>query len=345
MTRIFIRWGLCLMLGALLGWPAAPATGQEAAAAPQIAAGAAPGCANWSELHIDCFVVGDDFKVWQISWNGGAQWGGWSNIGYPDLGTDALGGISVVSRGVNSLDVFVVGFSASFGNVYRKTWNGTTWSAWQNLLGPGVADIYEVACTSTGASNLECFVRAEGNRLWQRSWNGGAWSAWADLGAFPSASAVGGLTATTYGSGSIVVYAIGGDGHAYRRFRAGATWVDWIDDGFPAGYPLRQVGCHTMNPATIDCSFTDNAGGVWYRRWSSTTGWSSFADLGFPAGASRGVTMAHYGTDYAGLLAMSNGSDGRFHRRFRDAGSSTWSAWINQGRPTDIRVFLPQTTR
>ncbi|HEY1016049.1 MAG TPA: hypothetical protein VGE07_25290 [Herpetosiphonaceae bacterium] len=339
MARIFIRWGLCLIIAALLAWPA----GRQAAAAPEIAAGAAPGCASWSEAHIDCFVVGDDFKVWQISWNGGPTWGGWSSIGYPDRGTDALGGISAVSRGVNSLDVFVVGFSTSFGNVYRKTWNGSSWSSWQNLAGPGALDIYEVACTTTGANNLECFVRAEGNHLWHRSWNGVTWTAWADLGAFPSASALGGLTATTYGTGSIVVYAIGGDGHAYRRFREGGTWFAWVDDGFPTGFPLRQVGCHTMNATTIDCAFTDNDGGIWYRRWAGS--WSAFTDLGYPAGSSRGVTMAHYGADYGGLLAMSNGSDGRFHRRFRDPGASSWGAWINQGRPTDMRVFLPQTGR
>lgn len=347
MTGWMVRWMLLVVALSLVVMPVrlSAQTGDRAPnapAAPEIAPNAAPSCTSWSTAHIDCFVIGDDGNVWQISWNGGPTWSDWSNIGFPGLSTDPLGGISVVSRGENSLDLFVVGTSASFGDLYRRTWNGSAWDGWENLGAPWNVNIFETACTSTAAANLECFIRGNDNHLWQRTWNGTTWGAWTDLGVFPSASGLGGLAATTYGTGYIVVYAIGGDGHAYRRYYEMGPWSTWQDDGFPTGFTLRQVACHTLDSATIDCAFTDSAGGVWYRRWTGAGQWGSFTDLGFPPSFSSGVALTHYGE---GIVVMSNAQDGRFYRRFREPGETAWSDWIDQGRPKDLRVFLPFITR
>lgn len=333
--------GAWLLLALLLPWSTRAQEPALDVQSPEIAQAAAPSCARWSQTHIDCFVIGSDNKIWLIAWDSTDQWGGWRSVPQPPTQIDPGGGLSVAVRG-GQVDIFVVGIDGEFGNLYRLTWTGSEWTAWSNLGGPGISDIYEVSCTSISTSNLECFARVSDNHLWQKSWNGTTWGSWTDLGAFPSASGFGGLAATTYGTGYLVVYAIGGDGHAHRRFYTGA-WSAWQDDGQPLNADLRQVGCATRDPSTIECAFTDTLGGAWYRRWTDTGGWESFVNLGFPPSSARGVTVANYLSD--AVVVLANASDGRFYRRFRDPGLTEWSEWFDLGRPKDVRLFIPRTVR
>jgi hypothetical protein len=332
-----------LLVAVLMPWRAQAQQPASAVYTPAIAPAAAPSCARWTPAHIDCFVIGHDSRIWLIAWDSTSGWGAWSKVpAIPNAQLDPSGGLSVTVRGAE-VDIFVVAASGAFGDVYRLTWTGSAWTTWQNLAGPGLFNVYEISCTSLASANLQCFARVSDNHLWKKSWNGTTWGAWTDLGALPSESSSGGLAATTYGSSNLVVYAIGGDGHAYRRYYEGITWSAWLDDGTPSTFLLRQVGCTALSTTTIDCAFTDVDGGVWYRRWTSAGGWGSFIDLAFPPSFARGVTVTNYGAD--GILVMANASDGRFYRRFRDPGASVWSDWIDQGRPKDLRAFLPLLTR
>jgi hypothetical protein len=336
-----IVFGAWLLLVMLMPWRAQAQQPATDPLAPEIAPAAAPTCARWSPTYIDCFVIGSDNRIWQIAWNNNSQWGAWRSVPQPPAQIDPSGGLSLTMRG-GQVDVFVVAKSGSYGDLYRLTWTGSNWTPWENLSGPGLFQVYEIACASRTTTSLDCFARISDNHLWQKSWDGVSWGAWTDLGAFPSASAFGGLAAATYSSGALVVYAIGGDGHAYRRFYEG-SWSSWQDDGTPGGIQLRQVGCAALDTATIECAFTDVDGGAWYRRWTSTGGWAAFADLGFPPSYARGVTVANYGSD--AVVVLANASDGRFYRKFRDSGLTTWSSWLDLGRPKDLHVFIPNITR
>jgi hypothetical protein len=338
-----IVFGAWLLLIVLMPWSAQAQQPAADPLAPEIAPAAAPSCARWTSTHIDCFVIGSDNRIWMLQWNdGAAQWGAWLSVPQPPAQIDPLGGLSVTMRGLQ-VEIFVVARSGSYGDLYRLTWTGSNWTPWQNQSGPGLYDVYEISCTSRTTTSLDCFARVSDNHLWQKSWDGASWGAWTDLGAFPSASGLGGLAATTYGSGFLVVYAIGSDGHAYRRYYE-TSWSTWQDDGFPSGIQLRQVGCATLNATTIECAFTDVDGGAWYRRWTGgPSGWSAFADLGFPPSYARGVTVANYLND--GVVVLANASDGRFYRKFREPGLTTWSGWLDLGRPKDVRVFIPTIIR
>ncbi|MBP8251616.1 MAG: hypothetical protein KAX40_04585 [Herpetosiphon sp.] len=350
MKRRIVRWIGLLGFVSLLLVSVLPAMAQnlpQRPDSPEIAPQAAPTCATVSTTNIECFVVGDDGNIWQITWTQANQWIGWTEIGFPALRIDKLGGLSATARG-STIDLFAIGYDGIDYNVYQRTWNGSNWSGWTNLGGPGTVQILEVACTSVGTtSRIECFVRGDDNHLWQRSFNGTTWQAWTDLGTFPSASALGGITTTWYGLDYIVVYAAGGNGHAYRRYYELGSWSTWEDDGFPTlgstNYLIKQIACHTKDASTIDCAFTDNDGGVWFRRWNGS--WGAFTDLSYPASSSTGIALAHYEPNYAGILVMSNASDGRFYRKFRDAEATTWSGWIDQGRPPELRVFLPMAIK
>ncbi|HYF62484.1 MAG TPA: hypothetical protein VD886_06695 [Herpetosiphonaceae bacterium] len=345
MDRRFARrlvLGAWLMLAGLLPLAAQAQSPAPDAQAALLAPAAAPACARWSATHIDCFVIGSDGRLWLIAWDATSQWGGWRSVPQPPATIDPLGGLAVVMRG-SEVDIFVVGIDGGFGNLYRLTWTGIGWTAWSNLGRPGASNIYEVACASTAANNLECFARVSDNHLWHKSWNGASWGAWTDRGAFPSPAGLGGLAAATWSGSNLVVYAIGGDGRAYRLVYFSGTWGTWQDDGKPAAGELRQVGCAARDTATIECAFTDINGGTWYRRWTNSGGWEPFANLGAPPSYARGVTVANYGED--AVVVLSNASDGRFYRTFRDPGADTWSQWYDLGRPKDVRVFIPQLIR
>jgi hypothetical protein len=344
MNRRYARkivFGAWLLLVMLMPWSAQAQQPATDPLAPEIAPAAAPSCARWTATHIDCFVIGSDNRIWMIQWNDDTEWGGWTSVPQPAAQIDAAGGLSVTVRGAQ-VDIFVSAFGGGIGDLYRLTWTGFAWTPWENLGHPATAGIFEVACAARSATSLDCFARGSDNHLWQRAWNGASWGAWTDLGAFPSASAFGGLAAATWSTTNLVVYAIGGDNHAYRRYYSGGAWSSWLDDGQPAGIGLRQVGCAALDVSTIECAFTDIDGGAWYRRWTSAGGWAAFTDLAFPPSYARGVTVANFGAD--GVVVLANASDGRFYRKFRDPGLTTWSNWIDLGRPKDVRMFIPNIT-
>ncbi|KPL90666.1 hypothetical protein [Herpetosiphon geysericola] len=295
-------------------------------------------CATPSSERIDCFVLGDDKQVWQRSWQSSAGWGNWQGLGLSQFSLDLGGGVSAITRSSTSLDIFVSGKQGSFINLYQRTWDGTSWSSWNSLGGPGTADIYETSCTSASATSIQCFARTSDNHLWQKVWNGSTWTVWSDLGAFISVGPFKGLAAVNYGSDNVMIYAIGSDGHAYRRFYEGGTWFDWVDDGNPSSSLLHQTSCHRQASNALSCTFSDTAGAVWVRTWESG-GWSSFMMLAELPSAATGVAIAHY-LD-TGTMVIANASNGKLYRTFRNDATSAWTSWIDDGRPQDLQIFIP----
>ncbi|WP_110515167.1 hypothetical protein [Herpetosiphon llansteffanensis] len=323
------------LLGFGLGQPITPIV-----ASPQdltIAPSGSISCATPSSERIDCFVLGDDEQVWQRSWQSSAGWGNWQGLGLSQFSLDPSGGVSAIARDSTTLDIFVSGRQGNFINLYQRTWNGTSWSTWLNLAGPGALQIYETSCTSSSASNISCFVRASDNHLWQRVWNGTSWTGWDDLGEFINGGSFKGLAAANYGTNNVVVYAIGNDGHAYRRFYE-ATWSAWQDDGMPSTSLLHQTSCHRQATNALSCAFSDTAGAVWIRTWDSG-GWSSFSMLAELPSAATGVAIAHY-LD-TGTMVIANASNGKLYRTFRNSATSAWTSWIDDGRPQDLQIFIP----
>ncbi len=331
------RWSLigALVIGLFLLQPIAPS-----AANPHdltIAQRGSISCATPSSERIDCFVLGDDNQVWQRSWQSSAGWGNWQALGLSQFSLDPSGGVAAIARTSTSLDIFVSGREGNFINLYQRTWNGTSWGTWVNLAGPGSWQIFESSCTSASASNISCFARASDNHLWQRSWNGTSWTGWNDLGEFVSGGSFKGLASASYGTSNLVVYAIGGDGHAYRRFYEG-SWSAWQDDGMPSSNLLHQASCQRQAANTLSCAFSDTAGDVWLRTWDSG-GWSSFSELAEVPSAATGVAIAHY-LDI-GTMVIANASNGKLYRTFRNSATSAWATWIDDGRPQDLQIFIP----
>jgi hypothetical protein len=328
---VFGAWLLAVLMPALA--PARP----SAARAPEVAPGAAPSCVRQDSWNIHCFVIGDDQRVWQISWSLAHEWGAWRLVGAPaNAQIDREGGVAAVMRGAQ-IDLFVVAHAGGYSNLYHLNGSGSAWGVWENLSGPPASAVSKAACLSYYDIDLECFVLTDSNAVWRRRLNGTAWAAWGGAGPpFPEAAGRP-VSLTAVGtSGNLMLFVIGGDGRSYHVLYTTPLWYSWIDDGAPTGTRLAQISCTV--PGQNHCAYSDVSGHVWQRTCCGSD-WSVAIDLGAPPASATGVTISLYGD--TGLLVLSSAADGHIYRRARNPGASTWSDWADLGRPQDVRVFIP----
>lgn len=89
----------------------------------------APSVASWGPGHLDVFAradTGDLIHKWFLN----DQWySGWQDLGCC-LAGDVTNPVATVSQGYPTVDVFVTGTQH---DLYRKRWDGSTWSDWQFL--------------------------------------------------------------------------------------------------------------------------------------------------------------------------------------------------------------------
>ncbi|BAY84111.1 trypsin [Calothrix parasitica NIES-267] len=154
-----------------------------------------------TRLHV--FSVAADNTVWQKFWDG-QSWSEWNNLGGISLGTPAA-----VSRGENSIDVFIRGYDHA---IYRKSWNGTSWSnSWENL---GGLWLYSPAVAARDAHHIDVFAVGTDNAIHRKVCNNSTWGEWENLGG-ESLSAP---AAVSWGQNRIDIFAVGGDNAVYHKW-------------------------------------------------------------------------------------------------------------------------------
>lgn len=176
--------------------------------------------------------------------------------------------------------------------VSQKTWNGSTWSAWQTLAlgtagstGPGSIKGEPAVVSSPGGTDV--FVWGADNALWQNTYKNGAWGSWTSLGGTITASP----TAASLGRDRIDVFVRGTDGKVYQKtfqqtpgandlpaYYYGVNWtsswayLDAPDSTTIVGAPAAVA---SLNRIDVFARGTDNA--LWQKSYvnGEWTGWTS----------------------------------------------------------------------
>jgi hypothetical protein len=86
-----------------------------------------PSVASPGAGRLNIFARGDDGHLWGIWFAGG--WGSWGDDGCC-LSNGVTNPVAAVAQGDLTIDVFVTGTQH---DLYRKHWDGSTWSDWQYL--------------------------------------------------------------------------------------------------------------------------------------------------------------------------------------------------------------------
>ena len=124
---------------------------------------------------------------------------------------------AVAAGAMNQLEVAAVGQDRQ---VWHRSWNGTSWSAWDGEGGVATSDPGTASWSST---RFDVFVRGADNALWHKALDTGAWSAWERLGG----TLAGGPGAATWGAGRLDVFVVGTDRGLWHKTWNGAAWTAW----------------------------------------------------------------------------------------------------------------------
>ena len=177
------------------------------------------------------------------------------------------GGPDACSRGAGMLDVFTRGVDK---HLWKKSYSGGAWSAWQDLGENLSADPSAVA---KDATSVDVFWNGSG-ALWHKTWTAaGGWTVSASLGG----SILGGPDACSRNSGVVDVFARGSNNDLQKNtWTSTAGWSGWSSLGETVTSDPTAC-CRDAN--TVDVFWNGN-GALWHKSWTAAGGWSASASLG-----------------------------------------------------------------
>jgi putative glycosyl hydrolase len=224
------------------------------------------------------------------------------------------------SWGSSRLDVFWRG-NGDDAAIYRRSWDGATWSSVATL---GGATSSSPAVVAPASKRLELYVRGSDNAISQRRYDGAAWSSWSGLGGMTYASPA---ASARRGTSIVDVFIRGTDNAIYQRYRNGSTWSSgWVSIGAPPGGATSAPAAVSNNTGKIDVFVRGGDSAIWRRTW--TTSWSPWTSVGGVATSAPAVTSR--GTNRLDLFMR--GTNGQVYRRFNDGAG--WSSWSSLGGAT-----------
>jgi Pro-kumamolisin, activation domain/Repeat of unknown function (DUF346) len=174
--------------------------------------------------------------------------------------------ISATSWAANRLDVFVKGTDNA---LYHKSWNGSSWAAYENLGGILTSAPKAV---SWGPNRLDVFVKGTDNALYHKSWNGTAWGGWESLGGILDSAP----NAVSWGPNRLDVFCKGTNNALFHKYWNGSAWSGWESLG---GIITSAPQAVAWGPNRLDvfAKGTDNA--LWHKSWNGSA-WSGWESLG-----------------------------------------------------------------
>ena len=107
------------------------AWGAVGAPTPGTQAGQGPAVSSSGSSRDDLFVRGADNAIWHEDWISGTGWSAWDSLGPTIVSNPA----AISPTGTTTIDLYGTG---SDDNSYRKTWNGSSWTAWGSTGAPTV---------------------------------------------------------------------------------------------------------------------------------------------------------------------------------------------------------------
>ncbi|KAI1434072.1 hypothetical protein GGR50DRAFT_444035 [Xylaria sp. CBS 124048] len=184
-------------------------------------AGTCPSVSSWGPGRFDIvWIDASSGHVAHKYFDGGAWGPDWQS-------NDNLGGnvVSVRSNSWSANRLDIVGLGPD-GAVKHKAWTGNGWFPegleWENLGGQ-LSSLPNVV--SWGPNRLDIVgTSSENGTLLHKYWDGYQWNGWEDLGGGPF---IGNPTATSWGSGSLDIWAVDRDGVLHHKFWDGVAWRGW----------------------------------------------------------------------------------------------------------------------
>jgi hypothetical protein len=306
--------------------------------------------------------------VFEFEPGGNVSWIAWSQSGgyMPafDLGTIAppTTDVQVVSRAVDALDLFVIGFN---GSVFWRYWDvgQGQWNPEGFIPIPPAATFdpstQVVSVVSRSVDNIDLFAIGTDGVVRSTYWFDGEWAGgWFDIHSetvFDHATQ--GVFAVSRVQDAIQLYVLGADKTVFWW----TTWTDaegWDPAGWvrvqptrlgrdlPSPFTIQEVpSAVSRSPDTIDLFATGSSdGAVWTTFWGEAKGWNpsgwfKVADLKAFDPASQGVTAISRAPDKLDLFVI--GSDNIIY-------STTWSeaeGWAPEWFSISAQNIFDHTTQ
>jgi hypothetical protein len=170
------------------------------------------------------------------------------------------------SQAPNRLDAFVRGTD---DQLYQKTWNGSTWSAFIPLGGVLTSDPTAV---SWADGRIDVFVRGTDNQLWHKWFADGGWSAWEPLGGVLTSAP----DVASWAPNRLDVFVRGADNQLWHKWWNGSVWSGYEPLGGELNGGPGSVSWDT-NRIDVFVRGTDNQ--LWHKWWNGSV-WSGYEPLG-----------------------------------------------------------------
>lgn len=196
------------------------------------------------------------------SWTGSA-WSpsqtGWTPVSGPlALDSDP----AVVAPSSSRIDVFA---RLSDGSVRQNTWNGSSWSAWNNM--GNVPSIGPIEAVSWGSNRIDLFTVGEDRALWHKWWDGSEWhpgqTEWESLGGY----VVGKPQVVSMFPNRFDVFIKNRSGQIQTKFYEGEwepTMTSWHTLG---GDAVGHMSVEAWGGNRLDVLFQDRATGQLQQMW------------------------------------------------------------------------------
>ena len=312
---------------------------------------------------LSSFAVGEDNNLWNLYW-GGSSWS-WLNVGHPagvtlSTFTSAVAYEEATNAPGNNIydspriDVLALGAVGSSEQLYRASWNGSSWS-WAAQGGtPAVCSTPSVITYRQNTTNTQhvyaFYMGCDGHMHLYYTTDSVNWTT-GDLGAAPGPT-VGSPSAIAFHEGfgiGIYSFILGSNGHLYVMYwndAYGGGW-HWADQGTPAGVTLTPgtynnnvVSATTFREAGLQQHYIfahGTNGHLYDNRWNGTA-WS-WEDRGMPAspvgGGIQALSYMEPGTTSVThrIKTFVNGTDNHLYTNTWDG--ALWS-WTDQAAPADV---------
>ena len=218
---------------------------------------------------------------------------------------------AVAAGAMNQLEVAAVGQDRQ---VWHRSWNGTSWSAWDGEGGVATSDPGTASWSST---RFDVFVRGADNALWHKALDTGAWSAWERLGG----TLAGGPGAATWGAGRLDVFVVGTDRGLWHKTWNGAAWTAWESLG---GILTSDPSAASTGANRLDVFARGGDNQLWRKSWDGSS-WGAWLPVG--GVLSSAANVASQGANL--LDVFTRGTDGHlWHRAWN---GTQWAVWESLG--------------
>jgi hypothetical protein len=263
---------------------------------------------------MDLFAVGEDRKVYTITWTAAGQWGSWTALpGVSPNGNTMVYGVSG-ARFTNSLDIFVVN-TADWDFPYWNSYDPTKgWAGWQRIGDTQIMPGTSVFPVSRTWGTIDIFtVQAFTGAVLTSSWDSVV--GWSDFSQVSGGRSVSQSTpfATSRTDRTIDLAVVGTDMSVFvANLGTDRRWSAWTGLG---GTLERGTSAFIFAP-TDDRLRVFGVGpdtGTYANAWTDWGGWGGWEEVGpyGQAGEHREVTSRiNFGTSVDGWARLRVSRDG-----------------------------------